>query len=154
MERRSSVYLRAGGGLWILAGGLHMSGRLWPAGPLTEEAATLNDLMAAVPLNAGFGVTRSAAEVVDGVSLGFALLLFLAGFLVVLMGQPGLLPTAVNRRVAGMNALAAAALFTVAVRQLPLSLAMVTGLAAAAFVVAALTRTTESVPVIEADHAD
>lgn len=133
-------WVRFGGGFWILCGALHMIGRLLRAGPETAEGAMLLDMMMSVRVEAGPGVTRTVFEVTDGVSLGFALLLFMTGFLVLLLGRPGLLPDNTMRRVAGMNALAAAALLIVAVRQLPVSTAVATGLATAAFVAAAIRR--------------
>lgn len=135
MNRRITG-VRTGAICWIAAAGIHMAGRLRSTGPGTEQELAYQELASTVTRDTGFGAVRTALEMNDALSLGFALILFLLGFLTLLLSGSGRLPDAALRRVAGMSSVAAAALLIVAVRGLGPLQALVFGLATAAFSIA------------------
>jgi hypothetical protein len=119
VSRRQVLGFRAGSALWILTGLLHtigyFTGRPAPTG---EDQAALFSLFdgVAIPM---MGVERTLGQVYDGYSLSFAILVFLLGFLGFLWLRPATVPDGVLRRVAGMNAVAALALFLIGLPRFP-----------------------------------
>ena len=137
MTVRQLRSFQAGCGLWILTGALHMAGHFsgWPD-PATEEEATLFALFQQVPLDTG-GVARTLAEISEGLSLAFAVFLFLLGFLdLIWLRAPGV-PDGILRRVAGMNAVAALALLLLGLPRFPFVPLVCFGAIAVAFTLAA-----------------
>ena len=126
-----------GCGLWILTGLLHMVGHFsgWPD-PANEEEATLFTLFQTYDLDVG-GATRTLSEVFDGLSLAFAVFLFLAGFVGLIWLRVPEVPPGILRRVAGMNAVAALALILLGFARFPLLPTICFGAVCIAFLLAA-----------------
>ena len=121
MTRRQTWSFRVGCGLWILTGALQTAGHYagWPD-PATEEEATLFELFQQHPLDVG-GVSRTLAAMFEGLSLSFAVLMFLLGFLGLIWLRPPGVPAGILRRVAWMNAVAALALVLLGLRRFPIA---------------------------------
>lgn len=126
-----------GCGLWILTGLLHMVGHFmgWPD-PVNEEQATLFTLFQTYEMDVG-GTLRTLSEVFDGLSLAFAVFLFLAGFAGLLWLRVPDVPPGILRRAAGMNAVAALALILVGLPRFPLLPVLCFGAVFLAFLFAA-----------------
>jgi hypothetical protein len=138
MNVRQQRAFQLGSALWILTGALHMIGHFsgWPE-PASEEEATLYSLFQGYEIAVG-GVSRTLAELFEGLSLSFAVFLFLLGFLGLLwLRAPGV-PAGILRRVAGMNAVAALALLVMGLRRFPIASLVCFAAVGLAFALAAL----------------
>jgi len=119
VSKRQLRSFRTGCALWILTGLLQAAGYfVGRPDPSGEEQAALFSLFDGLAIPMG-GVSRTLGQVYDGYSLSFALLVFLLGFLGFLwLRIPGA-PDSILRRVAGMNAVGALALFLVGLPRFP-----------------------------------
>jgi len=119
VSKRQMLSFRAGCALWILTGLLHTIGYfMGRPEPTSEEQAALFSLFDGLTIPM-MGAQRTLGQVYDGYSLSFAILVFLLGFLGLIWMRAPAVPDGILRRVAGMNAVAALALFTIGLRRFP-----------------------------------
>jgi hypothetical protein len=107
--------------------------------PANEDEATLLALFHDYELEMG-GATRTLYDAFDGLGLSLALLAILVGFLGLLWLRVPAAPAGILRRVAGMNAVAAAALLLLGLPRLPPAMLVSFGAVGAAFLLAATGR--------------
>jgi len=140
MTRRQTRSFAAGCGLWILTGLIQMAGHFRGLpDPASEEEATLLALFQGYEMEMG-GTTRTLYDAFDGLGLSLALLAILVGFLGLLWLRVPAAPAGILRRVAGMNAVAAAALLLLGLPRLPVASLVCFGAVGAAFLSAAAGR--------------